>query len=102
MFAVVDIAGSQVKLTTSEKLFVPKLKVDVGAKVKFDKVILRADDTKTTVGSPYISGAYVEAKVIRHLKDDKVRVFKKKKRKGYKVSRGHRQQYTEIEVTHLA
>ncbi len=99
MFAVVEIAGQQYKVAKSDKLYVPKMKSEVGAKVTIDKVLLVGDETKTTVGAPYIKGASVEAKVLGHMQDDKVTVFKKKKRKGYRVRRGHRQQYTQIEVT---
>ncbi len=102
MYAVVDIAGSQVKVSSSVKLVVPRLSSEVGAKVKFDKVRLVSDDTATKVGKPYIAGAYVEAKVLRHIRDGTVIVLKKKKRKGYKIRNGHRQQYTEIQITNLA
>ncbi|MBI3578524.1 MAG: 50S ribosomal protein L21 [Ignavibacteriales bacterium] len=99
MFAVVEIAGQQYKVAKSDKLYVPKMKSEVGAKVTIDKVLLVGDEKKTTVGAPYIKGASIEAKVLGHMQDDKVTVFKKKKRKGYRVRRGHRQQYTQIEVT---
>ena len=84
-----------------EKLYVSKLDSAVDSVVKFDKVLLRADDKKVTVGNPVIKGASVEAKVLAHSKDDKVIVFKKKRRKGYRVKRGHRQQYTQIEITSI-
>ncbi|MBI3586247.1 MAG: 50S ribosomal protein L21 [Ignavibacteriales bacterium] len=99
MFAVVEIAGQQYKVAKSDKLYVPKMDSEIGAKVKIDKVLLVGDEKKTTIGAPYITGASVEAKVLGHMQDDKVTVFKKKKRKGYRVRRGHRQQYTQIEVT---
>lgn len=99
MFAVVEIAGQQYKVAKSDKLFVPLMKSEIGAKVTIHKVLLVGDETKTTIGAPYIKGASVEAKVLGHMQDDKVTVFKKKKRKGYRVRRGHRQQYTHIEVT---
>ncbi|MGH2569031.1 MAG: 50S ribosomal protein L21 [Bacteroidota bacterium] len=101
MFAVVEIAGQQYKVSKAEKIYVPKLEAQVGSKVKFDKVLLRGDEKKTTVGQPYLAEASVEAKVLQHVKDDKVDVFKKKKRKGYKVLRGHRQQYTHVEITNV-
>ena len=101
MYAVVEIAGQQYKVAKSDKIFVPKLKDDVGAKLKFEKVLLLGDEKQTKIGTPYVSGSRVEAKVLSHMKDDKVQVFKKKKRKGYKVHRGHREQYTEIEVTEV-
>ena len=99
MFAVVEIAGQQYKVAKADKLFVPLLTEKIGSKLKFEKVLLVGDDNQTKLGTPYVSGAAIEAKVLSHVKDDKVAVFKKKKRKGYKVLRGHRQQYTEIEIT---
>lgn len=99
MYAVVEIAGQQFKVAKSDKIFIPKLQSEIGSKVKFDKVLLLGDEQQTKIGTPYVSGATVEATVVGHMKDDKVTVFKKKKRKGYKVRRGHRQQYTEIEIT---
>ena len=102
MFAVVEIAGQQYKVTKADKLFVPLLTEKIGSKVKFEKVLLVGDDKQTKLGTPYVSGASIEATVLSHVKDEKVVVFKKKKRKGYKVTRGHRQQYTEIEITKVA
>lgn len=98
MYAVVEIAGQQFKVSPAQKLFVPKLNSETGSKVTFEKVLLVGDEKKTTVGTPFVKGAAVEATVLRHVKDDKVMVFKKKKRKGFKVRRGHRQQFTEIEI----
>lgn len=102
MYAIVEIAGSQVKVSKDQKVMVPLLTSQVGSTVKFEKVLLKSDESKTSVGSPYLSGAYVEAKVVRHGKDDKVEVFKKKKRKGYKVLRGHRQPFTQVEIVKVA
>jgi large subunit ribosomal protein L21 len=102
MYAVVRIAGQQYKVAPSEKIFVPKLKSDIGAKLTFDRVLLIGDETKTTVGKPYVSGAKVQATVLKHVKDDTVIVLKKKKRKGYRVRNGHRQEFTEIEINSLA
>ena len=102
MFAVVEIAGQQYKVAKADKVFVPLLETKVGSKVTFDKVLLVGDDSNTKLGTPYVSGASIEAKVLGHVKDDKVTVFKKKKRKGYKVLKGHRQQYTEIEITKVS
>jgi large subunit ribosomal protein L21 len=101
MFAVVEIAGTQVKVSPSDKVFVPKMVSEIGSTVKFDRVILAGDEKKATIGTPFIKGAFVEAKILRHVKDDTVIVLKKKKRKGYRVRNGHRQQYTEIEITKL-
>lgn len=102
MFAVVDVAGQQVKVGPNEKICVPKLPQEVGSEVKLDHVLLVADGTSVRIGNPYVSNSSVAAKVLRHLKDDKVIVFKKKRRKGYRVRRGHRQQMTEIEITAIA
>ena len=98
MYAVVEIAGQQYKVAKADKIMVPKIDSEVGSKLTFDKILLMGDEKQTKIGTPYVSGSLVEAKVLGHMKDDKVTVFKKKKRKGYRVLRGHRQQYTEIEV----
>ncbi len=102
MYAVVEIAGSQFKVNPQDKLYIPQIDAKVGGTVKFDKVLLLSDDKSVKVGSPVVAGAMVEAKVLAHVKDDKVIVFKKKRRKGYRVRRGHRQQYTQIEITSIA
>lgn len=101
MFAVVDIAGVQYKIRPSERVFIPKVSKDAGSMLTFDKVLLLADDKGVRIGTPTIKGVSVEAKVLRQAKDDKVMVFKKKRRKGYRVMRGHRQQYTEVEITKI-
>lgn len=101
MYAVVEISGQQFRVNQSEKLYVPKLDAAVDSTVKFDKVLLFANDGGVKVGSPTVQGAVVEAKVLGHVKDDKVIVFKKKRRKGYRVRRGHRQQYTQVEITSI-
>ena len=102
MFAVVEIAGQQYKVAKDDKILVPLLESKIGSKVTFEKVLLVGDENQTKLGTPYISGASIEAKILSHMKDDKVSVFKKKKRKGYKVLKGHRQQYTEIEITKVS
>ena len=96
MYAVVEIQGSQFKVEKDQKLFVNRIDAKEGSKVSFDNVLLIDDGKKVQVGKPSLSGTSVEAKVISHLKDDKVIVFKKKRRKGYKVKNGHRQAITEI------
>lgn len=101
MFAIVEIAGQQFKVSPSAKLFVPKIANQVGNKLKFDKVLLFSDDNGIKVGSPILKGMKVEAEILNHLKDDTVIVFKKKKRKGYRVRKGHRQQYTHIQITNI-
>ncbi|MDA9572035.1 50S ribosomal protein L21 [Flavobacteriaceae bacterium] len=98
MYAIVEIAGQQFKVVQDQKLFVHRLADQEGAKVSFDKVYLLDDGKKVTLGAPAITGASVEAKVVSHLKGDKVIVFKKKRRKGYRVKNGHRQALTELVI----
>ncbi len=98
MYAIVEIAGQQFKVAKDQKLFVHRLPDKEGSKVSFNKVYLLNDGKKVTVGAPAISGVSIEAKVVGHLKGDKVIVFKKKRRKGYRVKNGHRQALTELMV----
>jgi large subunit ribosomal protein L21 len=98
MYAIVEIAGQQFKVVQDQKLFVHRLTNKEGAKVSFDKVFLLDDGKKVSIGAPAITGASVEAKVVSHLKGDKVIVFKKKRRKGYRVKNGHRQALTELVI----
>ena len=101
MYVIVEIAGQQFKLGKDQKVFVHRLDANVGDKVSFGEVLLLEDAGKVTVGTPFISGAGVEAEVLRHLKGDKVIVFKKKRRKGYQKSNGHRQLFTELLVKNI-
>lgn len=96
MYAIVEIAGQQFKVEKDQQVFVHRLDNKEGSKVEFDNVLLIDNEGKVKVGAPAISGAKVTAKVVSHLKGDKVVVFKKKRRKGYKVKNGHRQAFTEI------
>ena len=96
MYAIVDIAGQQFKVEKDQQVYVHRLENKEGSKVEFDNVLLIDNDGKIKVGAPAISGAKVTAKVVNHLKGDKVVVFKKKRRKGYRVKNGHRQDLTEI------
>ncbi|MDR5589179.1 50S ribosomal protein L21 [Christiangramia sp. SM2212] len=96
MYAIVEIAGQQFKVAKDQKVFVNRLAGKEGDSISFDKVLLTADGDDVTVGAPAIDGALVGAKINRHLKGDKVIVFKKKRRKGYRVKNGHRQALTEI------
>jgi len=98
MYAIVEIAGQQFKVVQDQKLFVHRLAEKEGSKVSFDKVYLLDDGKKVSIGAPAITGASVEAKVVSHLKGDKVIVFKKKRRKGYRVKNGHRQALTELVI----
>ena len=96
MYAIVEIAGQQFKVAKDQKVFVHRLAQEEGSNVSFDQVLLLDDGKAITLGAPAITGASVEAKVVKHLKGDKVIVFKKKRRKGYRVKNGHRQALTEI------
>lgn len=98
MNAIVEISGKQFKVKKDQSLFVDRLHIDEGKKVSFDKVLLLFDEKNVTIGSPTIDGATVSASILKHIKDDKVIVFKKKRRKGYKVKNGHRQALTEIKI----
>ena len=98
MYAIVKIGGKQVKVEKDQKVFVNRLEGKEGSKVTFDNILLLDNSGKVILGTPSIKGAAVEAKILKHLKDDKVIVFKKKRRKGYKVKNGHRQFLTEIVV----
>ncbi|GAA4949954.1 hypothetical protein GCM10023314_24150 [Algibacter agarivorans] len=102
MYAIVEIAGHQFKVEKDQRVFVNRLQTEEGKKVSFDNVLLLGDGDKVTVGAPAIDGAQVSAKVLKHLKGDKVIVFKKKRRKGYRVKNGHRQSLTEIVIESIA
>src|SRR5210317_836386 len=98
MYAIVEIAGQQFKVAKDQKVFVHRLPEAEGEKVQFSNVMLLEDGKNITIGAPAIEGATVEAKVIKHFKGDKVIVFKKKRRKGYRVKNGHRQYLSEIVI----
>ncbi|MES2544690.1 MAG: 50S ribosomal protein L21 [Bacteroidota bacterium] len=98
MYAIVEIAGQQFKVSKDLKVYVNRLTNEEGSKISFDKVLLVDDNGTITLGAPAIEGASVEAKVLQHLKGDKVIVFKKKRRKGYKKRNGHRQYLTQIVI----
>lgn len=101
MYVIVEIAGKQFKAEKGRKLYVNRLEGEENAKVSFDKVLLTDDDGQVKVGTPVVKGASVNATILRHLKDDKVIVFKKKRRKGYRVKNGHRQYLTQIMVDEI-
>ena len=101
MFAIVEIAGQQFKVAKDQKVFVHRLAAEEGKKVSFDNVLMLSDGDKVTVGAPAIDGAQVGAKIIKHLKGDKVIVFKKKRRKGYRIKNGHRQSLTQIVIENI-
>ena len=101
MFAVVDILGQQFKVSENVKYYVPRLKVEPESEVTFDSILVYSDGKKITIGAPNVKGIKVHAMVLEHLKDDKVIIFKKIRRKSYQVKNGHRQQLTRIEVTKI-
>jgi large subunit ribosomal protein L21 len=98
MYAIVEIAGQQFKIEKDQQIFVHRLDSKEGSKVEFDRVLFIDNGGKFNVGAPVISGAKVTAKVLDHVKGDKVIVFKKKRRKGYRVKNGHRQSFTSIQI----
>ena len=100
MLAIVEIAGLQNKVEQNQKLFVNRLKGEKGDKVSFEKVLLTIDGA-ITVGAPAVEGVSVQAEILDHVQADKVIVFKKKRRKGYKVKNGHRQQLTQIQIVSI-
>jgi len=99
MYAIVTIAGQQFKVENDQQLFVHRLDSKEGDIIKFDNILLVENNGKVSVGAPTVSGASVSAKVLSHLKGDKVIVFKKKRRKGYQKSNGHRQSFTKIQIS---
>tara|TARA_R110001592_G_scaffold142144_1_gene364142 strand:- start:527 stop:976 length:450 start_codon:yes stop_codon:yes gene_type:complete len=98
MYAIVEIAGQQFKVEKDQQLFVHRLEGKEGAKVSFDNVLLIDNSGKVNVGAPAVTGASVSAKILEHLKGDKITIFKKKRRKGYQVKNGHRQAFTKIQI----
>ena len=102
MFAIINVLGDQIKVLENNKYYVPRLKEKVDSEVTFNSVLMVGDAKNLKVGTPEVKGAKVTAKVLEHVKDDKVIVFKKKIRKGYKKKAGHRQQYTKIEVLKIS
>ena len=98
MYAIVEIGGKQFKAAPGARLYVPRLQGEVGDSITLDRVLLLSGDAGVSVGAPVVSGASVAAEVLGHVKGDKVIVFKKKRRKGYRVKNGHRQPFTQIKI----
>jgi len=96
MYAIVNISGKQFKVTQDQFVYAPLMEGEEGASVEFDKVLLLDNDGKVEVGAPLVKGAKISGKILGHVKGDKVIVFKKKRRKGYKVKNGHRQDFTKV------
>jgi large subunit ribosomal protein L21 len=102
MFAVIDVLGIQLKVAEKKKYYVPRLAEKVDSQVTFDSVLMVGDDKKVKIGNPTVKGAKVTAQVIEHTRDEKVLVFKKKIRTGYRKSRGHKQDLTRVEILKIA
>ena len=101
MYAIVEIAGQQFKVSKDQKIFVHRQQGEVGDKLTFDRVYLIDDDQDVKVGMPVVSGASVDASIVSHVRGDKVLVFKKKRRKGYQKLNGHRQDFTQILIENI-
>ena len=101
MYAIVEIAGKQFKVAKDQYIYAPKLEGDAGTAVNFDKVLLVDDGGAINVGAPMLTGVSVSGKILEHVKGNKVIVFKKKRRKGYVVKNGHRQQFTKVQIENI-
>jgi large subunit ribosomal protein L21 len=101
MYAIVEIAGQQFKVEEGKKIFVHRLEAENGKKVEFDQVLLIEDNDKIVIGEPVIKDALIEGKVLDQLRGDKVIVFKKKRKKGYRIKNGHRQYFTQVEIVSI-
>jgi large subunit ribosomal protein L21 len=101
MYAIVEIAGQQFKVEEGKKIFVHRLEVEDGKKVEFDQVLLIEDEGKVIIGEPVIKDALVEGKILDQIRGDKVIVFKKKRKKGYRIRNGHRQYFTQVEIVSI-
>ncbi|HLP11096.1 MAG TPA: 50S ribosomal protein L21 [Flavobacteriales bacterium] len=101
MYAIVEIAGQQFKVQKDQRVYVHRLETEEGKAVEFDRILLLDDNGKVSVGAPVIEGVKVKATVLKHLKGDKVIIFKKKRRKGYRKKNGHRQSLTQIVINDI-
>ncbi len=98
MYAIVEIAGQQFKVEEGKKIFIHRLEAEEGTQIEFNQVLLIEDEDKITIGEPIIKDAVVEGKVLDHMRGDKVIIFKKKRKKGYRIKNGHRQNFTQVEI----
>lgn len=98
MYAIVEIAGKQFKVKQDQKIYVHRLSGEEGSKVEFSNILLVDRDGSVTVGTPMVDGASVKASILAHVRGDKVKVFKKKRRKGYQKETGHRQNFTQVKI----
>ena len=101
MYAIVDIAGQQYKVEKDHYVYAPKMEGEAGTAVSFDKVLLVDNGKGVEIGAPIVKGVKVSGKILEHVKGDKVIIFKKKRRKGYAVKNGHRQQYTKVQIDNI-
>ncbi len=101
MYAIVEISGKQFKVAQDQKIFVSRLQNEEGSEISFDTVMLKDNNGAVEVGKPYIAGANVKATVLKHLKGNKVLVFKKIRRKGYQKMNGHRDYLTQIQINSI-
>jgi large subunit ribosomal protein L21 len=99
MFAIVEIAGQQFKVEKDQRLFVHRIEGEEGAALQFDRVLLTADGPAVQIGTPLVEGLTVSATILGHFRGEKVRIFKKKRRKGYRKTIGHRQSFTQIVIS---
>ena len=102
MFAIINIAGKQFKVEEGDQLKVPHLSTEVGKSLVFDKVLLTNDNSNVELGSPILKNISVSATVVDHGRDRKIRIFKKKRRKGYKRKNGHRQGFSLIKIDSIS
>jgi large subunit ribosomal protein L21 len=102
MFAIVEIAGQQFKVEKDQKIFVHRIEGEAGTALQVDRVLLTADGSNVVVGTPTVSGAQVSATILGHFRGEKVRIFKKKRRKTYRKTIGHRQHFTQIQINSVA
>ncbi len=101
MYAIINIAGKQFKVAKDQFIYAPKLEGEAGSSVSFDNVLLVDNNGSIDVGAPTVQGITVSGKILEHVKGDKVIVFKKKRRKGYQVKNGHRQEYTKVQIENI-
>merc|ERR1712232_1172873 len=101
MYAIVNIAGKQFKVTQNQRLYAPHLDVMAGSEITFDRVLLIGDGDEVSVGAPTVAGAKITGRILNQVRGGKVIVFKKKRRKGYKKTQGHRQDYTEVLIERI-
>ncbi len=101
MYAIVRIAGKQVRAEKGQRLRVPRLSLEEGSRQRFEEVLLVDHEGQTRIGEPFISGAAVEATVVGHGRGEKIHIYKMRRRKNYRRRQGHRQDYTEIEIADI-